>query len=114
MENQLVAPRTVSHGYTLIRQFALGTAIAMFSLSAGIVWTAGREVLSVFASWYACALGLLAIGLFGSLIQKSRISVVAWAGRAVLCVGGFYMLIAAIALLREIRVGNCSAIHNNI
>ena len=54
-----------------------------------------------FTSWYSLALLLLAVGLFGIMIQLSLWSVVNWLSRTAQWLGGFYLLLAAVAALRE-------------
>ena len=89
------------HGGTLVRYFVLISAIAMFVLSAGLLHANQRAARLPFTSWYALALLLLAVGLFGVMIQLSLGSVVNWLSRTAQWLGGLYLLFAAIASLRE-------------
>ena len=89
------------HGGTLVRYCVLISAIAMFVLSAGLLHASQRAARLPFTSWYALALLLLAVGLFGVMIQLSLGSVVNWLSRAAQWLGGLYLLFAAIASLRE-------------
>ncbi len=89
------------HGGTLVRYCVLISAIAMFVLSAGVLHANQRTARLPFTSWYALALLLLAVGLFGVMIQLSLGSLVNWLGRAAQWLGGLYLLFAAIASLRE-------------
>jgi PAS domain-containing protein len=57
-----------------------------------------------FTSWYALALLLLAVGLFGVMIQLSLGCVVNWLGRTAQWLGGVYLLIAALASLRQSKL----------
>ena len=91
-------------GGTPVRQIVLGSAIAMFVLTAVLLWVENRPSLSPFAYWYALALLLIAAGLFGVMIEPSAGSVLSWTGRAGQFLGGVYMLVAAIASVRESRV----------
>jgi PAS domain S-box-containing protein len=88
-------------GGTLVRYCVLISAITMFGLSAGLLLTGKRVTRSPFTSWYALALLLLAVGLFGVMIQLSLGCVVNWLGRAAQWLGGIYLLLAAIAALSE-------------
>ena len=54
-----------------------------------------------FTVWHSLALLLLAVELFGIMIQLSLWSVVNWLGRTAQWLGGFYLLLAAIAAWRE-------------
>ena len=56
-----------------------------------------------FTSWYSLALLLLAVGLFGIMIQLSLWSVVNWLSRTAQWLGGFYLLLAAIAALARVQ-----------
>ena len=89
------------HGGTLVRYFVLVSAIAMFVLSAGVLRANQRAARLPFTSWYILALLLLAVGLFGVMIQLSLGSVVNWLSRSAQWLGGLYLLFAAIASLRE-------------
>jgi PAS domain S-box-containing protein len=107
----LVAKATVSgwlpvffipgHGGTPVRYCVLIAAIAMFVLSAGLLKVSQRTARLPFTSWYILALLLLAVGLFGIMIQLSLGSVVNWLSRTAQWVGGLYLLFAALASLRE-------------
>jgi PAS domain S-box-containing protein len=92
-----------SQGGTPIRQLVLGSAVAMFALAAIVLRMANRRSLSPspFASWYTYALGLMAIGLFGVLIHSSVNSALSWASRTTQWLAVVYLLIAAIASVRE-------------
>ncbi len=84
-----------------MRYCVLISAIAMFVLSAGLLLAGQREARAPFTSWYALAMLLLAVGLFGIMIQLSFGSVVNWLGRTAQWLGGLYLLLAAVAALRE-------------
>ena len=57
-------------GGTPVRQFVLGSAIAMFLFTAGLLSGASRRPLSAFLYWYTLALGLIAVGLLGIMIES--------------------------------------------
>ena len=88
-------------GGTTVRYCVLISAIAMFVLSAVLLHAGQRAARPPFTSWYSLALLLLAVGLFGIMIQLSLWSVVNWLSRTAQWLGGFYLLLAAIAALRE-------------
>ena len=89
------------HGGTPVRYFVLISAIAAFVLSAGLLKVNQRTANLPFTSWYALALLMLAVGLFGVMIQLSLGSVVNWLSRTAQWLGGIYLLFAAFASLRE-------------
>lgn len=86
---------------TPVRQFLLGSAIAMLVLTASLSRPANRSHSSFFMYWYALALLLFADGLFGVMIQSSHGSLPGWAGLGAQYLGGAYMLIAAFPLVRK-------------
>lgn len=88
-------------GGTLVRQLVLGSAIAMFALTAVLLWEQNRPLPSPFAYWYTLALLLIAAGLFGILNEKVHASSLSWTGRAAVYLSGVYMLAAAVASMRE-------------
>ncbi len=96
------------HGGTPVRQAVLMSAIAMFTLTALLLGATKRKSLSAFAYWYALALLLIAAGLLGVMLQTDHASVLGWAGRATQSLGGLYLLIAAIASVRESRIWGIS------
>jgi PAS domain S-box-containing protein len=57
--------------------------------------------LSPFAYWYTLALALIAVGLFGVMLESSVASILGWTGRGTQFLSGVYMLIAAVASVRE-------------
>jgi PAS domain S-box-containing protein len=88
-------------GGTLIRQFVLGSAIVMFLSTAVLLRVANRRPLPVFLYWYSLALGMIAIGLLGIMIESVYASLLSWTGLMAQYLSGVYMLIAAIASVRE-------------
>ena len=91
-------------GWTALRQVVLGSAIAMFILTAILLRGAKGTYMTPFTYWYALALALIAVGLFGVMIQPFRGSLMGWTGRAAQLLSGVYMLVAAITSVRESRV----------
>jgi PAS domain S-box-containing protein len=95
-------------GGTPVRQLVLMSAMIMFALTASLLSATSRKPLSDFAYWYALALTLIVTGLAGVLLQSYYASVLGWTGRATQSLGGLYMLIAAIASVRESHVWGIS------
>jgi PAS domain S-box-containing protein len=88
-------------GGTPVRQFVLGSAMGMFLLAAALIATASRGTRSAFPQWYVGALGAIAVGLLGILLQSTIGGLVAWAGRTAIWLGGVYMVLAALASAQE-------------
>ena len=88
-------------GGTPLRDVVLGLSIAMFLVTAHLLRKALPASRSPFSYWYALALGLIAVGLFGVMIQPVRGSLLGWAGRAAQFASGIYMFVAAVASVRE-------------
>ena len=93
-------------GGTPVRYCVLISAIAMFVLSAGLLHAGQRAARLPFTSWYTLALLLLAVGLFGVMIQLSLWQrrelaeprgAVAWRGLSALCRHRFAARVTAAA-----------------
>ncbi len=89
-------------GGTPIRQFVLGLSVVMFVMTAILLMTPKRGK-SQFQRWYPPAMALVATGVFGVMIQSHHSSLLGWTGRTAQLLGGAYMLVAAIASVRESR-----------
>jgi PAS domain S-box-containing protein len=89
-------------GGSLPRQLVLGSSIGMFLLTA--LLTGNQRPSSAFTYWYALALIAIAIGLLGILPQSIIGGLLPWVGRTALYVGGVYMLVAALAAVREAKI----------
>ncbi len=88
-------------GGTLVRQFTLGSAISMLVLTAALLQPEKGRRATSFARLYSLALLLLALGLLGVGMQTVVGSLLGWVGRIAQYLGGLYMLLAALAGLRE-------------
>ncbi len=88
-------------GGTPLRHFVLGAAIVMFIVSAIILGKPRCRSIQAFNIWYALGLLLIATGILGIMIQTAYGSLLGWSGRAAQYLGGIYMLIAAVAAVRE-------------
>jgi len=92
-----------AQGGTPVRQLILGLAIGMFALTAALLVLIHRRSPSSFARWYSLALALIAVGLGGVMFEPAFGSPLSWAGRTAQYLGGVYMLVAAVASVRELR-----------
>jgi PAS domain S-box-containing protein len=90
-------------GGTAVRQVVLGSSIAAFGIASGVMWTGTSKVRSAFRHWYAVGLALVAVGLFGVLLESAIANVLSWLGRGAQYLGSFSMLLAAAAAAREAR-----------
>jgi PAS domain S-box-containing protein len=88
-------------GGTPLRYLVLGSALGMFALTGLLLHAADRRSPSAFAHWYSIALGMIAVGIFGIMIESVHGGVVSWTGRAPQLLSGVYLLAAAIASARE-------------
>jgi PAS domain S-box-containing protein len=95
-------------GGTWLRHLVMGSAIAMFVGTAVLLKTANRERRSAFVHWYALALLLVAVGLFGVMLESYRGDALSWTGRAAQYLGSVYMFVAALAALRELSARGTS------
>lgn len=95
-------------GGTPVRQALLASAIAMLVLTALVLRVANRRSLSPFADWYTLAMLLIATGLCGVTMHLQFGSVLNWIARGSQYLGGTYMLVAALASVRDSRDWNIS------
>jgi PAS domain S-box-containing protein len=90
-----------SQGGTPLRYVVLASATAMFAVTAVLLKSVSRRPMSAFVYWYTLTLGLIAVGLFGIMVEPVHAGPLSWTGRAAQFLGGAYMLFAAIASVRE-------------
>ena len=88
------------HGGTPLRYAVLSAAIVTFALTAGLMYAGPRAARVPFTDWYVRAMLLLAVGLFGIMIQLSLWTAVNWLSRTAQWLGGSYLLVAALAAVR--------------
>ena len=90
-------------GGTLLRSLVVSTAVALFVLTAGLLWQTNRRTASPFLYWYALGLVLLAAGLAGSMVIAVKDSPLQWVTRFTQVFGTVYMCVAVLASAREGR-----------
>ena len=88
-------------GGTLLRSLVVSTAVALFVLTAGLLWQTNRRTASPFLYWYALGLVLLAAGLTGSMVIAVKDSPLQWVTRFTQVVGTVYMCVAVLAAARR-------------
>lgn len=88
-------------GGTPVRQAVLSSAVAMFGVTAILLWRRNRRSPSTFLRWYAPGLVLLAIGVAGVDLQTTMGSLLSWTSRAAQYLGGLYLLVAGLAAVRD-------------
>lgn len=84
------------HGGTLVRQFVLGSAISMFTVTAFLLRLYHRKNPVSALHFYSLGLLLLVVGLSGVWFANIMDSPLMWAGRFAQYAGGIYMLIGAL------------------
>ena len=90
-------------GGTLLRSLVVSAAVALFLLTAGLLWQTNRRAASPFLYWYALGLVLLAAGLAGSMVIAVKDSPLQWVTRFTQVFGTVYMCVAVLASARESR-----------
>lgn len=91
------------HGSTFIRDTVLIFSIAMYALTATLMWRRHRLIGSEFLRWYALGIALLGIGAIGLALQTIHGSALGWTARAAQYCAGLYMLVGAILGVRELH-----------
>ena len=99
---------TQGRGGTLLRQVVLGSAIGMLAATAWLMLSIHRRQPSGFFYFYALGLALLATGLGGVWLQSVQGSALGWTGRLTQCLGGAYLLIAALVAASQAGPGKLS------
>ena len=95
-------------GGTPLRQVVLWRPLAMFGLAAWLMLNIHRRQPSAFLYWYGLGLALLAVGLLGVMLQSVQGSALGWTGRLTQCLGGAYLLIAALVAASQAGPGKLS------
>ena len=95
-------------GGTPLRSLVLAAAIVMFAITAAVLGRVKTDVHSAFMRWYGLALLLVATGLLGVLLQSAHGTLLGWTGRTAQFLGGLYMLVAAVAAVKETRAWRIS------
>ncbi len=90
-----------NQGGTWGRQIVLGAAVLMFAAAAALLVFRPALRDASFDRWYGLALALVTVGLFGGMVQDNLGSVISWLGRLAQFLSGIYMVVAAVAGLRE-------------
>jgi PAS domain S-box-containing protein len=97
LEGWMPAFYVAGQGGTLLRGLLLGVAVALFVLTAGLLWQTHRRAPSPFLYWYALGLALIAAGLAGSSLITSLDSPLQWTTRTARALGTLYLCVAVVA-----------------
>jgi PAS domain S-box-containing protein len=92
-------------GGTIVRTAVVGTAAALFILTAWLLWQMHCRTPSPFHYWYALGLMLLATGLSGSLLLSIKDSPLHWVVRFTQLWGACYLCVAAWSAARASGAG---------
>ncbi len=95
-------------GFSTARQVVLGSAVHLFIISGLFFFMIYLREKIPLLFWYALALLLFGIGLFGVWMQRSVGDPIGWAGRSAQMLSGVYFLSAALLALRRARVTSLS------
>ena len=95
-------------GPTMLRQFVLGTATALFAISAVIFLRVYFQSRSDFTYFFSLALIMIATGLVTVYFQKNLGSPLNWVGRAAQYLGCVYLLIGMITAYRVSNIKRIS------
>jgi PAS domain S-box-containing protein len=95
-------------GPTLLRQYVLGTAVALFAVSSLLFMKRYSKLRGSFLYWYSLGLGLIALGLSAVFFQKAVGSLIGWAGRSAQYLGGIYFFIAVAGATKRARTAEIS------
>jgi PAS domain S-box-containing protein len=87
-------------GPTVLRQFVLGIAAALFAISSVIFLIVYSRSRADFTYWFSLALAIIAIGLIVVFFQKVVGSPVGWVGRAAQYLGCVYLLVGIVVAYR--------------
>ncbi len=95
-------------GGSALRFFVLSSSILMFIATSLILRMPGKGFLPDFSFWYSRALLLIAIGLFGVMLENKAGDIQSWFGRSAQYLAGVYMIFAAFASVKETHVWELS------
>ena len=88
-------------GETLFGFTVVWTTGAVFALSSVLLGVGSRGHGTGFRRWYSLGLGLIAVGLLGVSFQARIGDPLNWAGRTAQYLGGVYMAVAVVLLIRR-------------
>ena len=88
-------------GGTVVRQFVVASAVAMFALAALLLRQRLEKPEAAAAVWYERGLQLMALGLLCILLQNVTGGLLGWYGRGVQYLAGLFMFVAATCAARD-------------
>ncbi len=88
-------------GGTLLRQIVVYSATALFGISGILLMFHYFRNRATFIYWYSLGLILIALGLLTVSFVKIPGDIFAWLGRGGQYIGGIYLVVAAVSVVRE-------------
>lgn len=95
-------------GGSPLRYILLSCSILMFIGTSVIIRFSAKGFLPDFRYWYTIALWMIAIGLFGVMLENKAGDIQSWIGRSAQYLSGVYMIISAFASVKETKVWELS------
>ena len=89
-------------GGTWVHAGVMTAAVALFGMTAGLLWRTRRYDPSPFLTWYALGLALIAAGLAGSLLITAADSPLQWTTRCARALGTVYLCVAVLVERRAL------------
>ena len=93
-------------GGTAIRQLILVMTAVMFFLASFMILRQYLRSKSLFIYWYGLGLLLISMGVLGILMENSMGTPLNWVGRGAQLLGGVYLIIATLVILKEAKTKN--------
>ncbi len=106
--NEWIPPFFIQqNGGTPLRQLVLHMSILMYLVTT-VMMLRYSQKFGPFIHWYALALVLIEVGLFGVMLETVHGGVVSWLGRSAQFLSGPYMLSAVLQSFRASRINGIS------
>jgi PAS domain S-box-containing protein len=96
-------------GGTTIRHIVLGLTAFLFWAASFMILKQYFRTNSIFIYWYGLGLLLISLGIMGILLENSMGTPLSWLGRGAQLMGGVYLIIATMVVVKEARTRNIAA-----
>jgi PAS domain S-box-containing protein len=96
-------PFVISGVGTPIRVMVQVTATVLFLIAGLMLFRQSFRLKSSLLYWYSLGLLLICLSMVGAMLQKTGGSPISWTARSAQYIGGSYLFIAAIVILKEAR-----------